>query len=384
MKTQAELLTEQFYRWELRGRGWQVWPYAVELEPPFVPFFGHWAPTVQSPRDDARKPSFLDRLLSGEPETRVEPAFQPVVDWPEPEPSEFQESPPLIELRVLLPPEYGVTKHAAEQFLLGLTSLSCPAGFEILGTEDEVSVQLACRKTDQAQVHQQLQAYFPEAWSEEKPRRLANLWDRTGEKESAIVEFGLSDEFMLPLITLNRFDVDPLAAVVGSLSGLGPREVGLLQVLFQPVRNAWAESVMRSVTDWEGKAFFADAPDMVSRAKLKVSRPLFAAIIRVAAQSPDSGRAWELVRAAGGALAQFSNPPSNELIPLSNEGYSDEAHALDLLNRRSRRSGMLLNSEELVSIAHLPSASVRGEKFSRERRKSKAAPDIALGGELIL
>ena len=32
--TQAERLTAQFYKWERRGRGWQVWEYPVELEPP--------------------------------------------------------------------------------------------------------------------------------------------------------------------------------------------------------------------------------------------------------------------------------------------------------------------------------------------------------------
>jgi hypothetical protein len=51
----AEQLTAAFYEWEIRGRGWQVWPYPVALEPPFRPFLfphtakhtvssGRWAP----------------------------------------------------------------------------------------------------------------------------------------------------------------------------------------------------------------------------------------------------------------------------------------------------------------------------------------------------
>ena len=31
----ALALTRDFYAWEQRGRGWQVWPEPVELEPPF-------------------------------------------------------------------------------------------------------------------------------------------------------------------------------------------------------------------------------------------------------------------------------------------------------------------------------------------------------------
>jgi hypothetical protein len=42
------------------------------------------------------------------------------------------------------------------------------------------------------------------------------------------------------------------------------------------------------------------------------------------------------------------NPTGNELVPLENEDYPDDAHEDDLLKRCSRRSGMLLNSDELV------------------------------------
>src|SRR2546421_10264628 len=48
-------------------------------------------------------------------------------------------------------------------------------------------------------------------------------------------------------------------------------------------RFPWAESILRSVSDGEGGSFFADAPEMVALAKEKVRRPLFAAVIRVAA-----------------------------------------------------------------------------------------------------
>src|SRR5436309_6719786 len=59
--TRAERLTEQFYSWEKRGRGWRVWPYAVELEPPFRPFFYHYVPRRPA-FDDGRKPTFFSAL----------------------------------------------------------------------------------------------------------------------------------------------------------------------------------------------------------------------------------------------------------------------------------------------------------------------------------
>src|ERR1041385_6062943 len=58
-----ERLTRQFYVWEQRGRGWQVWPYPVALEPPFRPFFYHYCPPALPPVDDGRKPTFLSSLV---------------------------------------------------------------------------------------------------------------------------------------------------------------------------------------------------------------------------------------------------------------------------------------------------------------------------------
>ena len=37
----ADQLVQQFYEWEVRGRGWLLWDRPVEPEPPFAPFFGY-------------------------------------------------------------------------------------------------------------------------------------------------------------------------------------------------------------------------------------------------------------------------------------------------------------------------------------------------------
>ena len=61
-----EALTRQFYEWERRGRGWQVFDQPVALEPPFRPFFGHFLPaTPGAAHDDGRKATFLSNLADG-------------------------------------------------------------------------------------------------------------------------------------------------------------------------------------------------------------------------------------------------------------------------------------------------------------------------------
>ncbi len=385
-QTLEERLTAQFYEWERRGRGWQVSEHPVELEPPFRPFLFHYAESPPAV-DDGRRPTFLSALFesfSGASHGEKARAIQPVPAF-EPEellPEVFDDDGDLIELQVALPPAVKTTKEAAERFLLSLKYCSRPVSFEIIGTEDSIVTGLACREQDQAQVRQQLQAHFPESVITERPGFLDEQWDDA--EPGVIVDFGLSHEFMLPLRTFRGFEVDPLVGTVGALADLREGEVGLLQVLFQAARYPWAESVVRAVTDWEGRAFFADAPQMLALAKEKIAQPLFAGIIRAAAQSQPPARAWQIVKALGGSLAQFANPTSNELMALSNDGYDDRHHALDLLARRSRRSGMLLNADELVSLVHLPSASVRVPKLKREERKTKSAPAIVFGHRYIL
>src|ERR1039458_1575250 len=62
MSTVHEQLTEQFRTWEVRGRGWQVFPEPVHPEPPFRPFHGHYLPDTPV-IDDGRKPTFLSSFV---------------------------------------------------------------------------------------------------------------------------------------------------------------------------------------------------------------------------------------------------------------------------------------------------------------------------------
>jgi hypothetical protein len=62
--TLEERLTAQFYAWERRGRGWQLWEYPVELEPPFRPFLFHFAVPVLA-ADDGWRPTVLSGLVEG-------------------------------------------------------------------------------------------------------------------------------------------------------------------------------------------------------------------------------------------------------------------------------------------------------------------------------
>ncbi|WAC06733.1 MAG: helix-turn-helix domain-containing protein [Thermodesulfobacteriota bacterium] len=382
----AEQLTLNFYLWERRGRGWQVWDWPVELEPPFQPFY-HQQVYQPPPVDDARKPTFLSSLTEGlfKGSTSYSQTQEIIPREEDPYPLlpvPFADPSPLTHVTISLSPQSKVTLDQAEHFLLNLRYCSQPVAFELFGTHEAISLGFTSRNTDFHQVRQQLQAYFPEAVLSQEHDLLRSKWD--DEKQTVIIDFGLSNEFMRPLRTFRNVDPDPLIGMAGALEDLEEEEVGMLQVLFQTARNPWQESILRSVTDLEGRPFFLDAPDMIHLAKEKVQTPFFGVVIRVVGQSQKSHRAWEIAKALGSCLSQLANSQSNELIPLTNDEYDDVLHQEDVLSRQSRRFGMLLNNEELVSLVHLPSVSVQSKKLLRQAKKTKAAPKIALGHELTM
>jgi predicted DNA-binding transcriptional regulator AlpA len=378
----VEALTRQFYEWEMRGRGWLVFDYPVALEPPFRRFLGHFVPGMFMTTDDGRRETGLSGFFG-----RMKPSDPPPLPFQEdlePEPLYVTDRTPVVEVQAVLPPDTKITKDAASQFLMTLGHLSWPASFEIIGTSESIIVQIAASPWDRQQVHEQLQAFFPDGLISERSGYLEALWDQTRAKETAAVEFGLSKEFMRPLRSFERFDPDPLVGVIGAMGELGLAEIAVFQVLLVPVQCPWPESIIRAVTDDAGDSFFVDDPLMTKLAAEKISSPLFAAVIRVAAQSPNGNRAWRIVERIGNSLRQFADGTSNELIPLSNDNYRDPQHCQDVVTRRSCRTGMILNRDELVSLVHLPSASARTAKLKREERKAKAAPSLAFGHALVL
>ena len=377
-----EQLTEQFYAWEKRGRGWQVFDEPVSPEPPFRPFDGHYLPDTP-PVDDGRRPtalsSFIQRLsgkLSTEPP--VPPRIADVEEEPEPQPLIRDV---LVELQTSLPANLNISKDAFEQLLANLSLCREPIAFELVGFENRVTAQFAMHPEDAPLVRRQLQAYFPEAEFQTTENNLENSWHTCSGEDELAVEFGLAREFMLPLASGK---LDPFIGIVGALSELQTGELGLLQVLFQPAREPWAESIKWSVTHTDGKPFFVNMPELAGAAESKVSKALYAAVVRIAVRTESQERTLQLARDLASSLRVFANPHGNELIPLSNADYPFENHIEDVIRRQSRRTGMLLNSDELIGFVHLPGSAVRSAALRRDTGKSKAAPSIARAASGIL
>ena len=204
------------------------------------------------------------------------------------------------------------------------------------------------------------------------------------------MDCGLMREFMFMLST-EKFD--PFVGIVGALSELQSDELGLFQVLWQPVQErwhetiinavtdfnrdeSWRESIMKAVTGEDGKPLFVNMPELTKAAKEKVSKPLYAVVVRMATKAATFERATSIASGIAASLRVFSQPEGNELIPLKNDDYSFAEHVEDVLRRQSRRTGMLLNSEELAGFVHLPSDAVQSPVFLRDSGMTRPAPEM--------
>jgi len=171
MASVHEKFSERFYKWELRGRGWQVFSEPVYPEPPFEVFAGHYLPNTQA-IDDGRRPSYLGSLFG------ISKPTQPVIPQDEEEPEAqtlIRDS--LIEIQTSLPANLNIPKEAFEQFFLNLSLCREPIVFELLGVTNRVVAQFAANATDAPIVSRQLQAYFPDVIFQQRQGTLENAWD---------------------------------------------------------------------------------------------------------------------------------------------------------------------------------------------------------------
>ena len=391
METLEESLSRQFYAWEKRGRGWEVFDYPVEIEPRPRPFY--FAPPPERPAlDDSQVQTFFSRMFGGGSINNSSALTTYKNDLAEyqasfaveddPDYCEYSNE-PFREIRILLPEDSRPSKSTIDQFISSLDYTVHPISFEVIGTQDQVIVQFCATAPDIAQLRQQFAAHFPQGSYIEGEDHLINRWINSDE-ESSVVDFGLSEEFFLPLAPVNNIETDPLIAVVGAMSDLDEDEIGVFQVLFKKVGYNWQSVVLDAMTRLETTDFLSYIPDAKSLSREKLRSPFYATVVRVGAKAYSESGALRIVRNIAASLNQIARPGSNELMPLSNDGYDDDHHVGALLDRMSMRSGMLLNRDELISLVHPPASTVREEKLVRISTRTRKAPGVVQGNSLRL
>lgn len=377
----AEQRTSQFYQWEAHCRGWQCFEDPVHLEPIFKPFTFRPTPITQIDDGIRHTPlSWVTALVTGKLQKENTVGHQEEDD--EPAAYVFENDARHYGFSVIFPKEHTVGAHEMEQLLCMLSYSKYPISFEIIANHTEISIQIVCREPDRTHVYSQIKAFFPDSVLLDSSE---TLFDIIAESECTyILDFGLSEEFMRPLASQERFKLDPYIGLFGSLEHLEKGQQAIIQVLFQGTVNSWAESIIHSVTDRDGKSFFIDAPEMVDLAHEKVSSPLYGVVVRVISQAETEDEALSILENAGNAIMHLSQSSANALRPLATEAYSFELRLQDVVLRQSHRQGMILNSKELVTLVHFPTDTITSSRLKHDAKNSKPIPSAASGHDLIL
>lgn len=391
----------------LRGSGrWQYQPHACDLEPPFEPFdrqtLTYWDCIVNNWENDWER-SYR----------RFKPN-QPIVL---PHVEQFFDDLAFISVEPFVEDEATIDK--AVQLLLSLPHPQRPVAFEVIGlghspryddhelfaqiahenaegdftrhlfddaitgfNEPFTTVQFVAHQADVDTLTHQLVAHYPRS----AIRRLDRYTEAISEVPAAVVlrencsrhrqpgryasggTLALDAACCFPLQTFARLDTDPLGPAITAMEHLTHWQWAVLQVLFTPASYDWEYNLRQAVRHpyKPSEPLFSDLTEHdVSR---KFTSPLFAVSVRLMA---DQASVYERLL---GWAAQFASPPQ---ALSSVDDLTDEELLLvwdAMQHRYPLAPGVLLNTEELASLVHLPGPTVTSERLRRVSTRTKAGP----------
>lgn len=374
----SEYFTYQFYTWESRGRGWFCYNEPVCLEPPFIPF--RRVQPQSGHIDESKRPTWISSLIDsikGKKHSMREE--KEILDYETIEPFEYTGTMDLSCHVVRVPKARKTNPEQMGSFLIMLSQTKYNVSFELFGNATEIIIQLITSAEESSIVKTFLASFFPEYTIQNHNQYLEIL---PPDKQTHTVDFGLREECVRPLAIVKNFTIDPLTAIIGILDALQNDEFAGIQILFQGTVNNWRDSMMRSVSINGGKSFFADMPDAPKITQEKVSSPLFGVSIRAFSQEQDNKN--HIIQSLCHAVIQATKGSYNELMPMYADVYSDQDRISDIYLRESHRLGMLLSSDELITLLHFPSESIQSKKLFKSTRKTTPVPSIAQNKKMIL
>lgn len=381
--TRREQFADNFSIWEERGRGWQTFDYETGLEPLFSRFIPPQRTT--KPIDDGRVPTLFGRLFSNRNNPNLLSnnynlsADNSVQIQPQPRPAGN-----IASFRIHLPNELKLSTEQTEQLLLNLAFSASFISFEVIGTNQEITLQITCSVSDRQTVLSQLKSHLPQVDFRETENALGKHLRITRINETVAVDFGLKREWFIPLPFGKSFATDTILPLIAGFDELVEGETACLQILFCRTRGNWQQAVQEAIFDRNGKLIFANLNNHFSSIKEKLSKPLLAAQIKFVVQSDSREKSLQIARRTSAFFRQFSAPHQNELVPLQNTDLDPNRHLQSFLSKTTYRSGLLLSVQELSAFVHLPSDAVKSPKLCRDDNRTKVAPQFATKGSVIL
>lgn len=290
----------------------------------------------------------------------------------------------------------------ADQLFSSLSSLRQPnvptpvLSLEIVTENDRISFYLTCPKGLVSQIEKQLHAFYPHAQIE---RVFGHNIFSVEEGAVAIAVLALTKRFIFPIRTYKLLDTEPLSAITNVLSKMGQGGAAAVQLVIQPIPDRWrvatqvaAKHVLdgkhtyiyssgwlrtfhafldlvqtsfrqsvttrpaSQLTQEQGKTMLRLTPaqeELMKAFAEKGARVGFKTTVRIVSVAPTEEAARVHLHNIVSAYAQFAAPAWNSFRVITK--VSRPAEVLNFIFRRlGETPKMILNSEELASVFHLP------------------------------
>ncbi len=208
-----------------------------------------------------------------------------------------------------------------------------------------------------------------------------------------------SRNFLLPIKTYQTLEVDPLNELATHFSKLGPGEHAVMQVLMRPSSKKFNKLALKVTKKMQGGLSFERAYHEAIKAKIvphnvkmervnttltpqdqetikaiesHASKPNFEINIRLVSAAPTEEKAEAILTDFESAFTQFNLPNLNS-FSASKEKIKEIIYEFSFRLFDEKRK-IVLSSEELTSVYHLPHAGLRVPKIKWLKARSAPAP----------
>ncbi len=292
-----------------------------------------------------------------------------------------------VSLMIRLPRDTEIKIDAAEQMYASLHSLKHDGflsflnqedlfSFEIVALKEEISFYVSCPRKIRDLVEKQINGAYPGAEIREADE--VNIFSEKGRVAFTALHLDKSDFF--PIKTFKELPTDGLSLITSAMSKLGDGEGAILQILLQPEGKKWQDqgySYMQSEKKRESdpeKATYKHDPKKMESIDSKIGKPGYRVAVRVVVSSPNQYAAQSHLNNIVGAFAQFTSPQNSFK---KTRIWFKHLFMIDFIYRYMpiiNRGTMILNSEELATVFHLPNKMVETHHISWLNAKTAPAP----------
>lgn len=315
----------------------------------------------------------------------------------------------------------------SEQLFAALSSVSEPFSFEasVKNSEQQIYFYISISRKYVDFATRQIQGLFPEA----KVEQVSDYTIFAPNSFAAVAELNLRDSFVLPIRTYKEAEVDTFSPIISTLSKL--EEIGegaSIQLVLKPAGANEKKSIVYAIEQLKsGKAlknvlrdpsFLKDlgkgfrefifgystpyqsaesdkVPKIIDEESVKAlqsksSKQLYLANVRLVASGHTRDSAEDILLSLAGAFSQFESPVRNEIKIIKPSAKNLKKAIFKYTFREfDERSSIVLNTEELASLFHLPTSSTDVPRVWWLKSKEAPPPEnlpkegVALGESIF-